>query len=231
MLTDPLSALTRSRTKNSSFIHTIGLELCYNCHMEYENYIWDLGGTLLDNYESSSRAFAAALWTKAERIFLHEDIYDALKISTAHAVETFASDIPDFLSFYKQLEAETLKQPILFKGAEKVLSELTDSGCKNFMISHRNHQVMAILARACIDQFFTEVVSSDNGFKRKPAPDSILYLCQKYQLNPQKTVMIGDRPLDIEAGNAAGVASIFFDATKRNTDASQSIKSLLDLLD
>ncbi|MFK5234739.1 HAD family hydrolase, partial [Lactococcus lactis] len=33
--------------------------------MDYENYIWDLGGTLLDNYESSSHAFAATLWSMA----------------------------------------------------------------------------------------------------------------------------------------------------------------------
>ncbi|MBW1571057.1 DNA gyrase subunit B, partial [Streptococcus sp. SPC0] len=25
--------------------------------MNYHDYIWDLGGTLLDNYESSTRAF------------------------------------------------------------------------------------------------------------------------------------------------------------------------------
>lgn len=53
--------------------------------MNYENYIWDLGGTLLNNYENSSHAFAAALWQKEERVVLHDDVYAALKVSTAHA--------------------------------------------------------------------------------------------------------------------------------------------------
>ena len=29
--------------------------------MNYHDYIWDLGGTLLDNYESSTRAFVETL--------------------------------------------------------------------------------------------------------------------------------------------------------------------------
>ena len=82
--------------------------------MDYENYIWDLGGTLLDNYESSSHAFAATLWSMAERVVLRTDVYDALKVSTAYAVEKYASDLPGFLEEYKKLEAEELEKPILF---------------------------------------------------------------------------------------------------------------------
>jgi HAD superfamily hydrolase (TIGR01549 family) len=190
--------------------------------MDYENYIWDLGGTLLDNYESSSHAFAATLWSMAERVVLRTDVYDALKVSTAYAVEKFASDLPGFLEEYKKLEAEELEKPILFSGAKKVLTSLSVNGKKNFMISHRNHQVLTILSAAEIDSYFTEVVTADNGFKRKPAPESINYLLSKYKLNPKKTVMIGDRSLDIEAGNAAGVETIYFDSSN---DSIQSVKT------
>ncbi|AGV72839.1 HAD family hydrolase [Lactococcus cremoris] len=190
--------------------------------MDYENYIWDLGGTLLDNYESSSHAFAATLWSMAERVVLRTDVYDALKVSTAYAVEKFASDLPGFLEEYKKLEAEELEKPILFSGAKKVLKSLSVNGKKNFMISHRNHQVLTILSAAEIGSYFTEVVTADNGFKRKPAPESINYLLSKYKLNPKKTVMIGDRSLDIEAGNAAGVETIYFDSSN---DSIQSVKT------
>lgn len=190
--------------------------------MDYENYIWDLGGTLLDNYESSSHAFAATLWSMAERVVLRTDVYDALKVSTAYAVEKFASDLPGFLEEYKKLEAEELEKPILFSGAKKVLKSLSVNGKKNFMISHRNHQVLTILSAAEIGSYFTEVVTADNGFKRKPAPESINYLLSKYRLNPKKTVMIGDRSLDIEAGNAAGVETIYFDSSN---DSIQSVKT------
>ena len=96
------------------------------------------------------------------------------------------------------------------------------------MISHRNHQVLTILSAAEIDSYFTEVVTSDNGFKRKPAPESIKYLLNKYKLNPKKTVMIGDRPLDIEAGNAAGISTIYFDSSTDSTLSGQAISTVSD---
>ena len=199
-------------------------------NMNYENYIWDLGGTLLDNYESSSHAFAATLWAMAGRVVLHNEAYNALKVSTAYAVDKFASDIPGFLAAYKKLEAQELEKPILFDGAKEVLTTLSAQGGRHFMISHRNHQVLTILSSAAIALYFTEVVTSDNGFPRKPAPDSINALIQKYQLDPEKTVMIGDRPLDIEAAVAAGISSIFFDPSVSNEKATQNIKNLCELL-
>jgi HAD superfamily hydrolase (TIGR01549 family) len=199
-------------------------------NMNYKNYIWDLGGTLLDNYESSSHAFAATLWSMAERVVLHDDAYAALKVSTAFAVERFAGDLPGFLEAYKKLEAQELARPILFDGAKMVLTELSAAGGQHFMISHRNQQVLTILSAAGIADFFTEVVTSDNGFPRKPAPDSINYLLKKYSLNPIETVMIGDRSLDIEAGTNAAISTIFFDPEITNEKATQNIKTLTELL-
>jgi HAD superfamily hydrolase (TIGR01549 family) len=195
--------------------------------LRYENYIWDLGGTLLDNYESSTHAFVVTLFRHG-RAVLHDDVYAALKISTAHAVETFASDIPGFLQGYKALEAVSLEKPHIFPGAREVLEAVVASGGRNFMISHRNKQVLSILASAGIVEYFTEVVTSDNGFPRKPSPDSINYLIQKYNL--KNAVMIGDRPIDVEAGNAAGINSVFFDAQKTCDFATHNIKSLKELL-
>lgn len=199
--------------------------------MNYENYIWDLGGTLLNNYESSSHAFAAALWQEKEQVVLHDDAYAALKVSTAYAVEQYARHIPRFLDTYRSLEAKVLTRPILFEGAEVLLQSITSKGCKNFMISHRDKQVLDILKAAHISQYFTEVVTADNGFPRKPAPDSINYLLEKYKLKPEKTVMIGDRPLDIEAGRSAGIDTVFFDNNHEYAVATKNIKKLSNLME
>ena len=196
----------------------------------FENYIWDLGGTLLDNYESSSRAFAATLWEMTHRVLLHTDAYAALRVSTDFAVQTYAADVDDFLKEYKQNEALALSQPILFDGAREVLAQLKNSGSRQFMISHRDKQVLEILSAAGILDYFTEVVTADNGFPRKPAPDSINYLLEKYQLTADKTVMIGDRALDIEAGNAAGVKTIAFSSDENFPDADATISTLKELL-
>lgn len=204
---------------------------CYNIMMNYDNFIWDLGGTLLDNYESSSHAFAATLWDLTETVILHDEAYQALKISTDFAIHKFAENVPGFLTEYKQLEAQALEHPVLFDGAIKTLSEIVKSDRKNFMISHRNNQVCQILKDAKIYDYFTDIITSDSGFPRKPEPNSIQYLLEKYDMNPGKTVMIGDRDLDIQAGKNAGVKTIFFAPNgEKNEAADQIIQRLEDLI-
>ena len=141
--------------------------------MNYGDYIWDLGGTLLDNYQVSTQAFLATL-EQFERTAEPQAVYDALKVSTSTAIAMFAPDIADF--------------------------------------SHRNHLVLDILDKAEIASYFTEVVTSENGFARKPSPDSFLYLINKYDI--KHGLVIGDRQIDIEAGRAAGLDTLLVDGHK-----------------
>ncbi len=64
------------------------------------------------------------------------------------------------------------------------------------------------LEKTSIAAYFTEVVTSNSGFKRKPDPESMIYLREKYQIN--SGLVIGDRPIDIEAGQAAGLDTHLF---------------------
>ena len=176
--------------------------------MDYQDYIWDLGGTLLDNYETSTAAFVETLADAGIRAS-HDDVYKALKISTPYAIAQFASGIPQFLQTYKANEAIELAHPVLFEGASELLKKIIARGGRNFLISHRNDQVLEILEKTEILTDFTEVVTSSLGFKRKPNPESMLYLKDKYQI--ENGLVIGDRLIDTEAGQAAGFATYLFD--------------------
>lgn len=85
-------------------------------------------------------------------------------------------------------------------------------GGRNFLVSHRNHLVLEILDKAEIASYFTEVVTSENGFARKPSPDSFLYLINKYDI--KHGLVIGDRQIDIEAGKVAGLDTLLVDGHK-----------------
>ena len=166
--------------------------------MDYQDYIWDLGGTLLNNYETSTAAFVETLAGFGIQA-AHDDVYKALKISTPYAIAQFAPNTPHFLQTYKENEARELAHPVLFEGAAG----------RNFLISHRNDQVLEILDKTGISGYFTEVVTSNRGFKRKPNPESMLYLKDKYQI--ENGLVIGDRSIDTEAGQSAGFATYLFD--------------------
>ena len=85
--------------------------------MNYQDYIWDLGGTLLDNYETSTAAFVQTLKEFGLQAG-HDEVYKALKVSTDYAVQQFAPQEKDFLKFYKANEAEELTHPVLFNGQD-----------------------------------------------------------------------------------------------------------------
>ena len=176
--------------------------------MKYHDYIWDLGGTLLDNYESSTAAFVETLAQYGIEQE-HDRVYEALKVSTAFAIEKYAPGIENFLEKYKENEARELEHPVLFDGIPTLLENISDQGGRNFLVSHRNNQVLEILAKTEIAPYFTEVVTASSGFKRKPDPESMIYLRDKYHI--RSGLVIGDRAIDVEAGHAAGLDAYLFE--------------------
>lgn len=176
--------------------------------MDYHDYIWDLGGTLLDNYELSTQAFLATLADFGVTA-QHDEVYAQLKNSTAEAVAYFMSGSSDFLQAYKRKEKVALSEPILFYGAREVLFKIQQSGSRNFLISHRDNHVLELLEKLNIREYFTEVVTSNNGFERKPSPESFLYLKEKYMIS--QALVIGDREIDKIAGESAGFSTLLVD--------------------
>lgn len=179
--------------------------------MKFENYIWDLGGTLIDSYAISVNVFKKIL---AEfGILTAEDmIYRRMKKSSTEEAAKFfgVGDIHLFMTRYRAMEKPMQENPVLFHGAKKTLETICNQGGKNFVISHRDHSVNQLLENAGIKPLFTEIITSDNQLPRKPNPSSINYLVAKYQLDQSKTILIGDRALDIEAGENAEIATALF---------------------
>ncbi|WP_138082220.1 HAD-IA family hydrolase [Streptococcus porcinus] len=179
--------------------------------MNYEDYIWDLGGTLLDNYETSTQAFVETLATY-HLSGSHKAVYAKLKESTEAAVNYFAPFESQFLNDYKLNEAMALSNPIWRAGAKEILKKIVEDGKRNFLVSHRDNQVLHLLEKAHLKQYFTEVVTANNGFARKPNPESILYLKEKYHIH--NALVIGDRPIDCQAGQAANFDTLLVDENK-----------------
>ena len=179
--------------------------------MNYHDYIWDLGGTLLDNYGMSTKAFVATL-ADFGLTATYKQVYDKLRESTDTAISYFVPNCPAFREAYKKNEAAFLEKPILFAGAREVLEKIVAGGGRNFLVSHRDNQVLEILDKTKIASLFTEVVTASNGSVSKPDPASMLYLKKKYALT--NALVIGDRKIDVQAGQAAGFDTVLVDGSK-----------------
>lgn len=182
--------------------------------MAYQNAIWDFDGTLYDTYPVMLKALVAVY--QQQQVPVDQDaLYKAIKqTSIKEVLQALADQTGTVFATldqqYHQLEAKTQIAPQPYPGAAAILERVSQTG-RNFLMTHRDTAAQKYLAEHHLDQYFTEIVTSQNGFARKPAPDSLNYLCDRYQLDRAKTVMIGDRALDIEAGINAGLQTVYFD--------------------
>jgi len=107
------------------------------------------------------------------------------------------------------IAAEATSQP----GAEELLRELQDQGCLIGILTRNGKDIAVETLRSCgLLEFFPEnVIISRDCCAAKPAPDGVLMLMDHWQASPEHTGMVGDFLFDLEAGAAAGTATIHLD--------------------
>jgi len=106
--------------------------------------------------------------------------------------------------------AEKNAQVILMPGAREVLHWGNEQGIQQFVYTHKGDNTFTILRNLGLESYFTEILTSQSGFARKPNPQAASYLLEKYGLDSMHTYYIGDRSLDIEFAQNSGIQSINF---------------------
>lgn len=202
-----------------------------------KDFIWDFDGTLYDTYPVMTQAFVDAL---KEFGILNVDVaalYRDLKIrSVQAAAESFAAKYhcssKDITAAYHRIEHATQQAPAPYPGAEAVLKAVIDHSGRNFLDTHRDQSVYQYLDQNGLSQYFSGGVDASQDFPRKPDPGAINTIVAQYQLDPATTVMVGDRSLDIIAGNNAGVQTIYFNVDGYNDapSATYQVEQLTDIL-
>ena len=107
---------------------------------------------------------------------------------------------------YQRLFREVeLPNTRIFPGVLQTLQILKSNGVKMAIVTSRGiESLRLILTQNNILEYFDELVTRDNGFKPKPAPDMVNYLLQKMSLAPSDVLVVGDTTFDIDMGTAAG---------------------------
>ena len=177
----------------------------------YQNFIWDFDGTLFNTYPKMLKAYVKTMQYYQISI-TPSAIYRTLKTqSSKDLANQYQLDFEEFDQIYKQFEKSDTSNVFAYDDAKYILEKVIEKGGKNYLLTHReNASAKALLQGSQLDGLFVEIVGPENKFPRKPDPTSLLYLVEKYQMEKTKTVMIGDRPMDIDAGINAGVQSIFY---------------------
>ncbi len=181
----------------------------------YKYFIWDFDGTLFDTYPHMSSALKKALkdFSVDESM---EEILEHMKKSVTIAINYYAKkynlETHELAYQYRQYERYGDKSKVKpYPGAKEVCQKIKKMGGYNYLYTHRDMSAWHYLQQFGFDKYFSDFITGEDNFPGKPAPDAILHLIDKHNMQKEKVLMIGDRDIDILAGYNAGVEGCLFD--------------------
>ncbi len=105
----------------------------------------------------------------------------------------------------------------IYPGEKEVLKRLHDEGYILTIATQKNKKMaLRSLEMKEIYDYFSLILTSNDGFKTKPSPDMINYILANFNCKPEEAVMIGDTAYDYLAAKNANVKSILFKGSKRS---------------
>lgn len=193
--------------------------------------IWDFDGTLVDSYEAIGEAlkdtYAHYDLTFNEEWVMSFIIKESVKALLYKVAKEEDLDFAELSSFFKKEQEASDHKINPMPHMAEILKQTKQAGVSHFVYTHKGITANDVLERLGVHQYFTEVVTSANGFARKPEPEAIDYLLEKYHLDKSDTYYVGDRRIDVEAAENAGIKSI--NLGQPNSRINQKIADLSDI--
>lgn len=203
--------------------------------MMIKHIIWDFDGTLFDSYPGMVNAFLRAL-KKYEIEAEYDEVLKLFLNSEKTAVQYYQNQFllgEELTEVYQDEKSHIdLSNMLPFPYAKEVCQKIKEAGRYNYILTHRGSTTYDILRKNGMVELFTEIVTKDNQFARKPDPEAIYYLLDKYQIHPKEAMIVGDREIEILLGQKAKVKTCFYESGNREPElqADYRVKSLEEVL-
>jgi HAD superfamily hydrolase (TIGR01509 family) len=186
--------------------------------MTLQGVILDIDGTLVLSNDAHAEA-----WVEAFKKFGHQIEFEQVRPLIGMGGDKIIPKLVPGLSSEegegKKL-ADYRKELFLNKyastitpanGARELLLKMQDEGLRLVVASSAKSEELSVLLKiAEIDDLLEETTTSSDADSSKPDPDIVKAALNKSQLQPDRVLMLGDTPYDIESANAVGVDVIAF---------------------
>ena len=182
----------------------------------YKGVFFDLDGTLADT--------APDLVAAANQLLIARNLapkqYELLRphasagarglIGSAFGIGT---EHPDFIAlrdeFFANYEKALLVNSVLFEGVDHLLDQLDIAELPWGIVTNKSERFANPLTELMgLSQRAISTVSGDTTPYSKPHPEPILYAARIANIDPSKSLYVGDDLRDILAGKAAGMKTI-----------------------
>ena len=196
--------------------------------MNYNTYIFDLDGTLLDTLQDLANAVNHAMremnyperTVDEVRRFIGNGIRMLIKRAAPQdiSVEDYEKTLAIFTAYYLDHIADFTKP---YDGIAEVIETLKSKGCKVAVVSNKADEAAKKVVKDYFGDIFDMVVGKMDRFPSKPEPDSVLYVIETLGADKDKCIYSGDSEVDVQTAHNAGLPCV--GVTWGNRDVSELI--------
>lgn len=186
--------------------------------MKYKLVIFDLDGTILDTLEDLSISLNHALSVNG----FPERTYDEARrfvgngirklIERAVPENTSAEDTDkvynDFHRHYSEHSADHTRP---YDGINDLLERLKKNGIITAVVSNKADYAVQDLCKKYFNGLFDYIAGEKSGVRRKPYPDAVIAVLEKFGVSGDQAVYIGDSEVDILTAANACIDSVIVD--------------------
>ena len=157
--------------------------------------IFDLDETIIHN----SIPFSEIRKTIMEKIGSSE--------KPVHLYEFLKAKGKNYLELLKKEELRRAKNSYPDRDLGFVIDVLVRRNI-NIAVLTRNSRKATMIALGKYAEKFDAIITREDFFPPKPAPDAVFYLMEQFSARAEETVVVGDYDYDIEAGRRAGCVTV-----------------------
>ena len=180
----------------------------------YGAVLFDLDGTLVDTYRlilgSMRHATRACLGREIPEGELMSLVGTPLDDQMVFFAGGDAELGAELARVYREHNERTHDREIRrFPGVEDMLAQLRRAGLPVAVVTSKKHALAMRGIRRCgLEGLVDFVIGPDDFPAHKPDPGPVLEGCRRAGVEPSACLFVGDSPFDIQAGNAAGCATV-----------------------
>ena len=171
---------------------------------EFETYVFDLDGTLLETLKdlAASTNYALRMHNMPEhsiedvRMFVGNGVKKLMERAIPNGIENpqFEDVYATFRQHYLEHNLDTTKP---YEGIPELLAELKARGKKLAIVSNKFYAATQELARHFFPDTIEVAIGERENIKKKPAPDTVIEALHQLGVSRETAVYIGDSDVDI----------------------------------
>lgn len=174
--------------------------------------LFDLDGTIINTNELIISSFLHVLGNNMENPLTREEIIPHMGLTLEQQLRNFTGleEVSHLVKEYRDYNA--IYHDEMVKGFPHVKEVIADLHAKGFKLgvvtTKMKPSTEKVLTLFGFLEYLDVIVTVDDVKEPKPHPEPVLMAMEKLGADPERTIMVGDSPADIQAANAAGTTSV-----------------------